>query len=76
MRRQLEDCLALAERLGFDVSNGHSDNDIGASRGSPKSRPRYDEMLRTARAGKFSVIIGVHDPQSCVVGEPSHQGVL
>lgn len=58
MQRQLDDCLALAERLGVEVSNIYSDNDIGASsRSRPKPRPQYDEMLRAARAGEFEVII-------------------
>ncbi|MDJ0395454.1 recombinase family protein [Rhodococcus sp. G-MC3] len=58
IKRQLEDSRALAERLGFDVANVYSDNDVGAStRSRPKPRPQYEEMLRAARAGEFDAII-------------------
>ena len=58
IKRQLEDSRALAERLGFDVANVYSDNDVGAStRSRPKPRPHYEEMLRAARAGEFDAII-------------------
>ncbi|WP_454853253.1 recombinase family protein [Promicromonospora soli] len=56
--RQVEDCRALAERLGLDVVQVFEENDISASTNSTKPRPLYNEMLARARAGDFGAIIG------------------
>jgi DNA invertase Pin-like site-specific DNA recombinase len=55
--RQREDCLALADRLGFEVVGIYPDDDISASTKSTRPRPQYDAMLRQARAGAFSAIL-------------------
>lgn len=54
--RQDEDLDALGERLGIEWVADYVDNDTGASTRSRKSRPRYEQMLRDARAGMFEVI--------------------
>ncbi len=43
VRRQVEDCEALAERLGWLVVDRYVDNDISAYRG--KVRPEYRRLL-------------------------------
>lgn len=57
--RQEEDTLALAARLGLNVSESHvyEDNDTGASTLSKKQRPAYAAMIEAARAGEFSAIL-------------------
>lgn len=55
--RQREDCEALAARLGLEVVDTYTDNDIGASTRSRKPRPEYARMLADARAGRFDVIL-------------------
>lgn len=44
--RQREDCVALAERLGWTVTDVYTDNDISAYGG--KRRPEYERMLGAA----------------------------
>lgn len=56
--RQLEDCQAAAQRLGYEVVRVYTDNDIGAStRSRPKKRPEYEAMLSAGHAGEYDVII-------------------
>lgn len=55
--RQDEDDRALAEREGLKVFRTYRDNDLSASTKSKKRRPGYDEMMKDAKAGRFSVII-------------------
>lgn len=56
--RQLEDCRALAARLGLEVVQVYTDNDIGAStRSRKKARPAYAAMLTAAEAGEFTTIL-------------------
>lgn len=61
VNRQLDDCRALADRLGFTVAREYTDNDKGAStrtRVSPKKkRTDYLAMCESARAGELSAII-------------------
>lgn len=53
--RQREDCFRLAERLGLQVAEVFTDNDISASSG--KRRPAFEEMMRRAEAGEFAAVI-------------------
>lgn len=55
--RQLEDCRALAARLGYDVVQEYTENDVSASTNTRKARPLYDEMLRRAAAGEFTALV-------------------
>lgn len=58
VQRQEEDCRALADRLGLNVIEVYTDNDIGAStRSRKKRRPAYERMLEDARAGRFQVVL-------------------
>ncbi len=50
VERQREDCLALADRLGWQVCETYVDNDLSAWTGKP--RPDYRRMLADIRAGK------------------------
>lgn len=59
--RQLEDCQALAERLGLTVAAVFSDNNISASTNSTKGRPQYDAMLARARGGEFTHVLAYSD---------------
>lgn len=56
--RQVEDCRALAERLGLEVVEVFADNDISASEYSKKRRPSYNAML--ARLSEVSAILIWH----------------
>lgn len=58
VERQEEDCRALAERLGWEVSDVYVDNDISASSG--KRRPAYQRMLNDLAAGRASAVIAWH----------------
>lgn len=55
--RQRDDCVALAERLGYDSWEEFRDNDVSASTLSTKLRPRFKEMMDRARRGEFAAII-------------------
>lgn len=55
--RQLGDCQALAERLGYEVVGLFEDNDVSASTASRKPRPRYDAMMEAVRAGQVDVVL-------------------
>jgi DNA invertase Pin-like site-specific DNA recombinase len=55
--RQHEDNLALAERHDLTIVASFSDNDIGASTRTKKTRPSYDEMMRRAWDGEFDAIV-------------------
>ena len=59
VKRQREDCLKLAKRLGYTVAEEDifSDNDISASTKSTKVRPRYDAMMEQAKAEKYAAIL-------------------
>lgn len=53
--RQLEDCTALAESLGWTIVEVYTDNDISASSGKP--RPDYRRMLKAVERGDIDVIV-------------------
>lgn len=48
VQRQQEDCLALAERLGYEVVEVFIENDVGASTRSKKPRPEFKRMMELA----------------------------
>ena len=58
VERQLEDCLALAERQGFDVVRSYDDNDLSAFSG--KVRPDFEAMLAGMKNGEFTAIVCWH----------------
>lgn len=53
--RQEKECRALADAKGWEVTRVYSDNDIGASTGSP--RPAYMAMMEAVRAGSVDVVV-------------------
>jgi len=55
--RQIEDCRALAEKLGYVVAGEFIDDDISASTKSRKKRPQYDDMMSRAKRGEFGAIL-------------------
>lgn len=58
VERQYEDCLRLAESLGWTVVETFSDNDISAFSG--KTRPAYEAMLAALEAGRAQAVIAWH----------------
>lgn len=56
--RQQQDCLELADRLGWGVAGVYTDNDISAYRG--KRRPEYERMLADLDAGAVDGVIAWH----------------
>lgn len=55
VRRQVEDCRAKAEALGWRVAAIYEDNDVSASTG--KRRPEYERMLTDIEAGRIDAVI-------------------
>jgi site-specific DNA recombinase len=58
VQRQLEDCRALAERLGWPVADEYVDPDVSAS--SRKRRPEYERMLADLQEGRRDALIAYH----------------
>ncbi|MEX2323327.1 MAG: recombinase family protein [Acidimicrobiia bacterium] len=56
--RQIEDCEALAARLGWSVTDHYVDNDVSAWSG--KQRPEYLRMLDDIKNGTISGILVWH----------------
>jgi cytochrome P450 len=56
--RQLEDCEALADRLGWEVTHRYDDNDLSASSGP--TRPGFEAMLKAAADSEFGAVICWH----------------
>src|SRR6516165_10033966 len=56
--RQLEDCLALADRLGWGVVARFDDNDLSAFNG--KTRPGFEAMLTAMGGREFGGLICWH----------------
>ena len=56
---QETDCRALAERLGLDVVEVFTDNDIAATRASRRGRirRRWHDLLDAVRAGQVDVVL-------------------
>jgi site-specific DNA recombinase len=58
VERQLHNCTALAEQLGWEVVATFSDNDISAYNG--KRRPGFEALLTDMKAGAFDSLIVWH----------------
>ena len=58
VQRQLDDCQALAARLGWEVVERYDDNDISAYNG--KTRPGFEAMLDAMKSGEFGALICWH----------------
>lgn len=56
--RQLESCLELAKRLGWEVIGHYDDNDISAYNG--KLRPGFEALLEAMAAGQFGGLLVWH----------------
>lgn len=56
--RQETDCRALAERLGWTISEVFVDNDISAYSG--KKRPGYSSLLEALEAGRVQGVLAWH----------------
>ncbi|MEU7376579.1 recombinase family protein [Streptomyces albidoflavus] len=56
--RQREDCEALAERNGWEVTETYVDNDLSAYSGKP--RPDYRRMLADLNDGTATVVVAWH----------------
>jgi hypothetical protein len=56
--RQLEDCEALADRLGWEVTHRYSDNDLSAYAGG--TRPGFEAMLKAMADSEFGAVICWH----------------
>lgn len=56
--RQREDCVQLAERLGWTVVATHTDNDLSAYSGKP--RPGYKALLEDMAAGRIGGVLTWH----------------
>ena len=59
VQRQLEDCLALADRIGWEVVAHYDDNDRSAYN-HRKPRPGYQALLEAMRAGEFEALLCWH----------------
>ena len=58
VERQRQECMALAERLGWTVVEVFSDNDISAYSG--RSRPSYKRLLKAIEEGEIDGLIAWH----------------
>jgi len=56
--RQLQDCEALADRLGWTVTHRYGDNDLSAYVGS--TRPGFEAMLKAMADSEFGAVICWH----------------
>jgi cytochrome P450 len=56
--RQLEDCEALADRLGWEVTHRYGDNDLSAN--SDHTRPGFEAMLKAMADSEFGGVICWH----------------
>ncbi|MGA8331522.1 MAG: recombinase family protein, partial [Mycobacterium sp.] len=56
--RQLEDCEALADRLGWQVIHRYDDNDLSASSGP--ARPGFEALLKAMADSEFGAVICWH----------------
>ncbi|MGZ4105700.1 MAG: recombinase family protein, partial [Actinomycetota bacterium] len=58
VKRQEDDCRALAKRKGWTVGQVFTDDDRSAYSGKP--RPQYREMLKEIDAGRIDAVIVYH----------------
>ena len=54
----MEDCEALADRLGWEVTHRYGDNDLSASSG--RTRPGFEAMLKAMADSEFGAVICWH----------------
>lgn len=59
VKRQADACQEVADRLGLTVTHTYTDNDVGASDRTAKSKVRHEfnEMIEQVRAGKVKNIL-------------------
>jgi site-specific DNA recombinase len=57
VERQETECREVADRLGVEVVEVLTDNDLSASTRSRKPRPAYERLLHGARHGKWRLIV-------------------
>ncbi len=55
---QLEDCEALADRLGWEVTHRYQDNDLSGN--SLHTRPGFEAMLKAMADSEFGAVICWH----------------
>jgi hypothetical protein len=55
---QLEDCEALADRLGWQVTHRYDDNDLSAPPGT--ARPGFEALLKAMADSEFGAVICWH----------------
>jgi DNA invertase Pin-like site-specific DNA recombinase len=58
VERQETECRTLADRLGWDVVDVYSDDDISAFSG--RRRPDYERLLSDIEAGRIDAVIAWH----------------
>lgn len=58
VERQLEDCRALAARLGWTVAATYDDNDLSAYSG--KTRPGFEALLDAIKRGEIDAVVCWH----------------
>lgn len=58
VQRQLDDCTALADRLGLTVVAHYDDNDISAFNGDP--RPDFERLLDAMKRSEIDAVICWH----------------
>jgi hypothetical protein len=56
--RQLEDCEALADQLGWEVTHRYADDDLPAH--SDHTRPGFEDMLKAMANSEFGAVICWH----------------
>lgn len=56
VQRQLEDCMEIVERRGWELVGEYSDNSISASKRHVR-RPEYDRMVDEYEAGFIDAVI-------------------
>jgi hypothetical protein len=56
--RQLEDCEALADQLGWEVTHRYADDDLSAH--SDRTRPGFEDMLKAMANSEFGAVICWH----------------
>src|SRR5215207_10237687 len=59
VERQLQDCRAIAKRLGWTIIDEYVDNSIGASKYSKtgKARAEYNRLLSDIEAGRLDAVV-------------------
>src|SRR6185312_12790272 len=58
VQRQLDECTALADGNGWDITQRFDDNDLSAFNG--KTRPGFEAMLDAMKRGEIDVLVCWH----------------